>query len=78
MKRIESEHVLDADGVLHLDLPLGATEAGRKVVVTVRLLPRPMSQEEWHRFVGEMAGSLGDDFRLADEDEPSPARATPE
>lgn len=62
MKRIESEHVLDADGVLHLNLPIGAEEAGRKVVVTVRLLPRPMTQEEYKAWVLSMAGSWQGDF----------------
>lgn len=62
MKRIEAEHKLDENGVLHLDLPIGAEEAGRQVLVTVTLLPRPMSQEEWHGFVEEMAGSWQGDF----------------
>ena len=77
MNPIESEHELDADGVLHLTMPVGAAEAGRKVLVTVTLLPRPMSREEYHRFVYEMAGSLGEDYRLPDEDEPSPTRVAP-
>jgi hypothetical protein len=77
MNPIETEHVLDADGVLHLNLPVGAAEAGRKVRVTVTLLPRPVSQEEYQRIVAELAGSWGDDVRLADEDDPSPVQVSP-
>ncbi len=62
MNPFESEHVLDAEGVLHLDLPVGASEAGRKVRVTVTLLPRPMSQEEYEAWVDSMAGSWQGDF----------------
>lgn len=70
MKSISSEHVLDEDGVLRLDLPLGPAEAGRKVRVTVTLLPRPMSQEEYQRIVNELAGSWEGPFELPDDPPP--------
>ena len=62
MKSMVSEHVLDANGVLHFDLPLGAAEAGRPVQVAVTLLPRPMSQVEWEAWVDSMAGTWQGDF----------------
>lgn len=78
MNPIVVERTVDADGVLRLEIPVGAADAGRCVRVSATLLPKPMTQEEWHRFVDEMAGSVGEDFRLADEDETPAARVPPQ
>ena len=48
------------DGVLHLELPLGADEANREVQVTVEALARPMPPAEWRAWVLSMAGSIED------------------
>lgn len=48
------------DGVLTLELPLGAEEAGREVRVTVEPVRKPMTQAEWQAWVQRMAGSISD------------------
>lgn len=48
------------DGVLTLELPLGADEAGREVRVTVEPVRRPMTQAEWQAWVQRMAGCISD------------------
>jgi hypothetical protein len=61
MNRLVRSTVSD-DGVLHLDVPVGAEEANREVQVTVESL-RPgkaMTQEEWREFVLATGGSITD------------------
>lgn len=48
------------DGVLHLDVPVGADGANHDVEVTVTPARPAMTREEWHRFVAETAGSITD------------------
>ena len=48
------------DGVLHLDVPVGTDEANHEVDVTVRPARPTMTQEEWHKFIAETAGSITD------------------
>lgn len=50
------------DGVLHLDVPLGAAEAGREVKVTVEPVSHPMTQEEWMAFIQATAGTWQGEF----------------
>ena len=76
MKSIWVEGKVAADGVLRLEIPLGVAEAGRPIRVTATPLPWPISQEEYQRIVKELAGSWGDDVRLAREDESSPAQGS--
>lgn len=71
MNPIVVERKVDADGVLRLEIPVGAAEAGRCVRVSATLLPKPMTQEEWHRFVDEMAGSWQGDFEVLDDPPPA-------
>lgn len=49
-----------ADGVLHLNLPLGPSEASREVQVTVESVPAIVKQDEWERRVLATAGSIPD------------------
>lgn len=50
----------DANGVLHLDLPLGATAAGQEWKVTIERVPRTMTREEWIDWVDKTAGCITD------------------
>ena len=59
---IEFQSRVGQDGVLDLHVPLGNTEAGAEVVVTIRRLaphaaPPAEDRAEWHRFVEETYGS---------------------
>ena len=51
-----------ADGVLHLDLPLGIQEASQEVDVIVRSATskKTRSDEEWKAWVIKMAGCIDD------------------
>ena len=49
-----------ADGVLHLDVPVGAASANQNVKVTIQPLPPQMTQEEWREFIQHTAGSITD------------------
>ncbi len=61
MDRMVVKAKVSSDGSLHLDLPVGAEEAGKEVRVTVEPVPAmPMSQEEWRAFVMRTAGSITD------------------
>ena len=49
------------DGVLHVLLPLGASEANHDVQVTVESAGVPnMAPEEWRKWVEAMAGRISD------------------
>jgi hypothetical protein len=51
-----------SDGVLHLDVPLGAPQANSQVQVTVEpILKKPMTREQWRTWVQSMAGSITDE-----------------
>lgn len=62
MNRIVVTTTVGSDGNLHLDLPLGAGEAGKEVQVTVEPIAakKPMTQEEWRASVLATAGSISD------------------
>jgi hypothetical protein len=61
--RIEPCLKVGPDGVLRLDVPMGASEANREVRVVVEEAPptRPaMTQQTWAEWVHQMAGSITD------------------
>jgi hypothetical protein len=63
MNRVVVNGRVGEDGVLRLELPLGAAEAGRVVSVTVEAIgPPTMTPEEWRRLVLSTAGSWQGDF----------------
>ena len=63
MNRIELKERVNGDGVLQLTLPLGLSEAGRAVRVTVEPLePKEMTQEEWRAGILATAGGWLGDF----------------
>jgi hypothetical protein len=63
MTRIVIESRVGGDGVLHLTLPLGLSEAGQDVRVTVEpISPASMSAEEWRQAVLATAGRWQGEF----------------
>lgn len=58
-----------SDGVLHLEVPLGPSEAGREVQVTVEPVRSPMTQEEWAAFILATAGTWQGDFERPEQGE---------
>ena len=63
MEPITVNSKVGADGVLHLELPLGLETANRPVQVTVQPLPvGPANQQEWQRFLAETAGAWQGEF----------------
>lgn len=62
MTRTVIRSKLGKDGVLHLDVPFGISEASRDVEVTVEPVStgQQMTQEEWQEWVMKMAGSIPD------------------
>jgi hypothetical protein len=72
MKRIVLKSRVDADGTLHLSLPLGQGEAHKEVQVTVEPAPPvPLLPEEWRRTVLSTAGKWQGEFQR-------PVQGTPE
>lgn len=58
MTRLIIQSRVGPDGVLHLDVPLGQSEANREVQVIVEPSARPgLTQEEWRDFIQRTAGS---------------------
>lgn len=58
MNRMVVQSRVGADGVLHLDVPIGQAEADKEVQITIDPVPRPaMAQEEWRQFVLSTAGA---------------------
>jgi hypothetical protein len=58
------------DGVLHLDLPVGAAEADKEVQVTVEALPpASMSPEDWQKGILATAGKWQGDFERPEQGE---------
>jgi hypothetical protein len=56
-----SQSRVGADGVLHLDVPIGEAAADREVQVTIDPVgPAAMTQEEWRNFVLATRGSITD------------------
>lgn len=55
MTRMVIQSRVGADGVLHLDVPVGAGAAEQDVQVTIEPVKKPMTQEEWRQWVLSMA-----------------------
>lgn len=62
MNRILVKAKVGDDGVLRLEVTIGAAEGNQEVQVTVEPVATkaPMSQEEWRAFVLATAGSIAD------------------
>lgn len=82
MTRVVIRSKVGADGVLHLDVPVGPTDANQEVQVTIEAVrtgvPRPMTQEEWKAFILSTAGSITDPtFRRHEQGEYEPREELP-
>lgn len=64
MNRIVVKSKVSSDGILHLSLPVGLSDADQEVQVTVEPLngKQAMTQADWEAWVDEMAGSWEGDF----------------
>jgi len=59
MNRVIVKSTVGSDGTLHLDLPLGLSEADREVQITIKPVAKKnaLTPEEWRSWVQSMAGS---------------------
>ena len=64
MKSIVIRSKVSADGILHLSVPVGMSQADTEVQVTVEAVSnkKPLSQQEWATWVDSIAGSWQGDF----------------
>jgi hypothetical protein len=70
MNRIVVKSRVSADGILHLNLPVGQSEADKEVQVIVEPIPSsPMSQEEWCRQILATAGKWEGEFERPEQGE---------
>jgi hypothetical protein len=60
MSNIVIQSVIDPEGTLHLDVPIGIESANQPVRVVIETIRKPMTQAEWAAFVQSMAGSIND------------------
>jgi hypothetical protein len=61
MTRIVFESRIGNDGVLHLEVPLSADDAHRRVRITIEPIDPP-TVEEWQRGIDETAGRWQGDW----------------
>ena len=62
MSRRVLQSRIGEDGVLRLDVPFGAPEAGRDVCVTVESVDRSLNPSDWRNWVLASAGSWQGEF----------------
>jgi len=62
MKGVTLTSRVGPDGVLRVNVPIGVADANREVTLTVEPVAakRPMTQDEWRRWVQAMAGCIPD------------------
>jgi hypothetical protein len=61
MNRMIIKSCIGTDGILHMNVPVGAANANREVQVTIEPVgPTAMTQEEWRNFILSTAGSVTD------------------
>jgi hypothetical protein len=69
MSRVVVHSQVGSDGVLQLTVPLGTTEAGQDVRVTIESVAKPVTQDEWRRRVMKLAGSWRGDLERPEQGE---------
>lgn len=70
MNRVVVQSRVGADGVLHLDVPIGKQQADKEVRVTIDPIIKPaLSQEEWRQFVLSTAGAWQGDLQRPEQGE---------
>lgn len=66
MNRVEVRSKVGPDGVLHLDVPVGASEANREVRVIIEEISEPAdvvgAREDWQEFLQRTAGAWQGEF----------------
>ena len=68
MNRVTVTSRVGVDGVLHVAVPLGPTQANREVQVTIEPAAEPApTSEEWRRTIRSMAGKWQGEFLCEDE-----------
>jgi hypothetical protein len=67
MNRVMIKSKTGADGVLHLDVPLGSAEADKEVQITIESLPVEMTHAEWFEFIERTAGTWQGPFERAEQ-----------
>jgi hypothetical protein len=68
MTRIVVNSRVGGDGVLQLAVPIGATDAGREVRITVEPMSAP-SADEWRQRILETAGKWQGEFERPEQGE---------
>jgi hypothetical protein len=70
MNRIILKSKISRDGILHLDVPIGADAADKEVQVTVEpVAPVSMTEEEWRQWVLSTAGKWQGEFERPEQGE---------
>ena len=69
MNRMIVRSHIGTDGMLHLDIPVGTTEAGRQVQITIELGANTKTQQEYWDFLDATAGAWQGDFERPDQGE---------
>jgi hypothetical protein len=68
MNRMTIRSRVDADGILRVNVPVGAAEGNREVEVTIEPLePAQMTQAQWAEFIQATAGSITDPTFVRDD-----------
>jgi hypothetical protein len=63
VNRVVVQSRVGADGVLHLDVPIGKEQAEKEVQVTIDPITKPaLPHEEWQQFVLSTAGAWQGDL----------------
>lgn len=82
MKTVQLESKVGVDGILSLEIPFGAAEAQKRVLVTIQPLPaEPVNNPpavDWHTFVAETYGSCAGLGLKEPEDLPAERREWPQ
>jgi hypothetical protein len=61
MNRLTIRSRVGPDGVVRVNVPVGAAEVDREVQVTIEPVARPaMTQAEWEQFILSTGGSISD------------------
>lgn len=69
MNRVVLKSKIEADGVLHLNVPVGMAQANNDVQVTIEAIKPSASQQEWREFVERTAGAWSGDFQRPEQGE---------
>ena len=70
MNRVVVQSRVDTDGVLRINVPVGADEANREVRVTIEQAPaNRLTQEEYEELIRSTAGAWQGEFERPDQGE---------